>query len=579
MDGEHHWYDDERLYHSRDSDESPILSHRYDKSRRISPYSSPKIEDRERRSTLTLLAKFFLFCTAMILFCVLLYIPVYIKANDQISKATVAGWSMHTNRDTKVYIQPNNVTTIHAPTHICTKKQKDKLFLLIVVCSATVHFDRRQTIRETWGNYSTYREMTKLYKAVKQKYANYNYSYDLYTETYVNRAYSRVKRYISSFNQLLPGLAKALQDNLVNEKTDEQVPEEKRFEDDVMLPEFDMNEQLGDQTEATYDYYDTNVMRIPPRGYEKSPDLEKVLTLLKLNKNFRKMKEENADFGNTDVDYKVVFLLGLPANDNDSLIQNKIEEEVQKYGDIIQERFIDSYSNLTLKSIMLLKWITSNCNNSVRYILKSDDDMYINVPNLMDILKNKSQEFDAKYKIQNSKEYLLTGHLIRGARPILDSSNKWYSPKYMYAGRVYPKYLSGTAYAFSYDAANALYRAALRTSYFHLEDIFITGMCAARARPRLIPSNDSSFSYQAGSDWVNCNCHAYAHATEHRIPLENLRKLHQQLQKPDLLDTCERIRLTQIKESQRNRSMIYKFLNKLTKKPTLECWKNETPES
>ncbi|KAF9823144.1 hypothetical protein SFRURICE_016037, partial [Spodoptera frugiperda] len=519
MDGEHHWYDDERLYHSRDSDESPILSHRYDKTRRLSPYSSPKVEDRERRSTLTLLAKFFLFCTAMILFCVLLYIPVYIKANDQISKATVAGWSMHTNRDTKVYIQPNNVTTIHAPTHICTKQQKDKLFLLIVVCSATVHFDRRQTIRETWGNYTTYKEMTKLYKEVKQKYAHYNYSYDLYTEAYVNRPYSRVKRYISSFNQLLPGLAKALQDNLVNDKTDD-VPEEKRFDDDdVMLPEFDMNEQLGDQTEPSYEYYDTNVMRIPPRGYGHSPDLEKVLSLLKLNKNFRKMKEVNADYGNTDVDYKVVFLLGLPANDNDSVVQNRIEEEVQKYGDIIQERFIDSY---------------------IRYILKSDDDMYINVPNLMDILKNKSQEFDAKYKIQNSKEYLLTGHLICGARPILDSSNKWYSPKYMYGGRVYPKYLSGTAYAFSYDAANALYRAALRTSYFHLEDIFITGMCAARARPRLIPSNDSNFSYQAGSDWVNCNCHAYAHATEHRVPLENLRKLHQQLQKPELVDTYMR---------------------------------------
>lgn len=30
-------------------------------------------------------------------------------------------------------------------------------------------------------------------------------------------------------------------------------------------------------------------------------------------------------------------------------------------GDIIQENFLDSYNNLTLKSILLLKWVTNNC--------------------------------------------------------------------------------------------------------------------------------------------------------------------------------------------------------------------------
>lgn len=212
--------------------------------------------------------------------------------------------------------------------------------------------------------------MSKLYHAVKQKYVNYNFTYDLYSESAVHNLTSdRVKRDISSLSRLLPALAKALQENLVNEKTDN-VPEQ-RFEDEVMLPEFDMNQELGENTEPNYDYYDTNVMKIPPKGYEDTPDLDKVLSMLKGNKNFKKIKEKlplPTKPGNIDSEYKVVFLLGLPNHDNDSTIQNKIEEESEKYGDVIQEGFIDSYNNLTLKSIMMLKWINNNCNDSGKFI-------------------------------------------------------------------------------------------------------------------------------------------------------------------------------------------------------------------
>lgn len=45
----------------------------------------------------------------------------------------------------------------------------------------------------------------------------------------------------------------------------------------------------------------------------------------------------------------------------------------------------------------------------------------------------------------------------------------------MYTGRVYPNYLSGTAYLMSIDVVSKLYSAALRTPIFHLEDVYITG--------------------------------------------------------------------------------------------------------
>lgn len=42
-------------------------------------------------------------------------------------------------------------------------------------------------------------------------------------------------------------------------------------------------------------------------------------------------------------------------------LQARIVNESEVYGDIIQESFVDSYNNLTLKTIMMLKWVTNNC--------------------------------------------------------------------------------------------------------------------------------------------------------------------------------------------------------------------------
>ena len=89
-----------------------------------------------------------------------------------------------------------------------------------------------------------------------------------------------------------------------------------------------------------------------------------------------------------------------------------VEEESVQYADVIQEGFVDSYNNLTLKSVMMLKWVTHHCSN-VRYIMKTDDDMFVNVNNLVRLLM-----------VRNMTN-LLVGALICGARPIVDTQNKW----------------------------------------------------------------------------------------------------------------------------------------------------------
>jgi len=63
----------------------------------------------------------------------------------------------------------------------------------------------------------------------------------------------------------------------------------------------------------------------------------------------------------------------------------------------------------------------------------------------------------------------------------------------MYSEKTYPNYLSGTGYVMSMGVASKLYQAALITPLLHLEDVYITGLCAKRAKVR--PMNHPGFSY------------------------------------------------------------------------------------
>lgn len=74
----------------------------------------------------------------------------------------------------------------------------------------------------------------------------------------------------------------------------------------------------------------------------------------------REIEDSNAFWDSSQADFqiKVAFLVGQTENNE---TQAKIVEESQLYNDMIQESFLDTYNNLTLKTIMMLKWVNSNC--------------------------------------------------------------------------------------------------------------------------------------------------------------------------------------------------------------------------
>ena len=109
---------------------------------------------------------------------------------------------------------------------------------------------------------------------------------------------------------------------------------------------------------------------------------------------------------------EIAFLVGEIGNET---LQNRIYSESEAHGDIIQEGFYDSYLNLTLKSVMLLKWVTTYC-PEVNFVLKTDDDMYVNVPVLIEYLSTA--------ELVHRKD-LIVGSLFCRAPPVKDLSSKW----------------------------------------------------------------------------------------------------------------------------------------------------------
>ena len=57
-------------------------------------------------------------------------------------------------------------------------------------------------------------------------------------------------------------------------------------------------------------------------------------------------------------DVKVIFMLG---STHDEALQNSVLKEAAYYKDIVQSSHLDTYADLAIKSLMLLKWFLLSC--------------------------------------------------------------------------------------------------------------------------------------------------------------------------------------------------------------------------
>lgn len=160
---------------------------------------------------------------------------------------------------------------------------------------------------------------------------------------------------------------------------------------------------------------------------------------------------------------KYVFVFG---NKNDSEENSQLLKESKEYHDIIQMDFNDTYANLTYKTISSFKWSKDFCPKA-KYVMKTDDDMYVNTELLPLLLKAAPSE------------KFMGGMCWGPSSPHRDMTSKWYVSFVQYRHSLFPSMCSGTGYVMSRDTVAGILRQAPNVPFFHLEDVYVA-ICVKR---------------------------------------------------------------------------------------------------
>lgn len=180
-------------------------------------------------------------------------------------------------------------------------------------------------------------------------------------------------------------------------------------------------------------------------------------------KNFAKRRTIRETWGRNEENVKILFMLGTV---NSSDLQKTLEDENRLHNDFIQGSFLDTYRNITYKHVMVFKYVIYHCPQA-KYILKTDDDVFVNMPTMKTFLTVDLSPYGA------SKVLFCTPR--RNTKALRTYRSKWRVSFSEYPSRIYPTYCPGWTLLYSPDVIFALYKEAQKADYFWIDDIHITG--------------------------------------------------------------------------------------------------------
>ncbi|XP_053161728.1 UDP-GalNAc:beta-1,3-N-acetylgalactosaminyltransferase 1 [Hemicordylus capensis] len=178
---------------------------------------------------------------------------------------------------------------------------------------------------------------------------------------------------------------------------------------------------------------------------------------------------------------RTLFLLGQGEETEGNSVLS-IEDESVLYGDILRQDFLDSYNNLTLKTIMGFRWVAEFCSNA-HYVMKTDSDVFVNTGNLVKFLLSS-----------NASGNFITGY------PFVDNPalRKVFLKNYIsyedYPFKTYPPYLSGLGYVLDTRLAVRVYEMMSHIKPIKFEDVYV-GLCLNRLGVNISMPEDTNLFF------------------------------------------------------------------------------------
>lgn len=199
-------------------------------------------------------------------------------------------------------------------------------------------------------------------------------------------------------------------------------------------------------------------------------------------------------FYNSLPEVKIVFFVGksgvLP-------IEEDLVNENRLFNDVIRVYRREKPFLMTYKTVAVLEFIMKKCPN-VQFVARVDDNVFVNIPVVM--------RFIERHKKDERKIYGLTQIHFPTVRNI---SYPNYLLKKEYKAMHLPDYLAGPFYFMKGNLVPELYYTSLKTQFFKLEDIFLTGFVAPQLGLKLVHlrgifDNGKKFKEISEIDYLVC---------------------------------------------------------------------------
>ncbi len=167
----------------------------------------------------------------------------------------------------------------------------------------------------------------------------------------------------------------------------------------------------------------------------------------------------------------VVFMLGnSDAHGVELIDSHKLQAEIDRFGDIIVGDFVDSYRNLTLKTIMAYEWVTSYCREA-QIVVKTDDDVLVNIFELTKELNSWSSD-----DVLSSNIWC---RVHRNERTINDTRSKFYASPVDFPSGNFPDHCGGLGYVTTLNVIDRIVDEISKSFLGRVcthEDVFITAI-------------------------------------------------------------------------------------------------------